>query len=250
MRFRSGTALAGLLLLFGLLLGSAGARSAESVADPWEGMNRRIFAFNEFLDRNMLKPLAKGYQRIAPQFVDEGVSNFFGNLAEVPSCANHLLQWRLREAGLDGGRFAVNTTLGLLGLFDVASRMGIEQKQTDLGITLGRWGLHPGPYLVLPFFGPSSVRDGVGRGGDYFLAPLSHVDDETVAWSLRGTEVVDTRADLLSVEELITGDRYAFLRNLYMKRRVFLVRGEAPPADFDEEFDEDFDDAEFEDESF
>lgn len=238
------------LLLSGLLLGSAGLHAADGNADPWEGLNRRVFAFNEFLDRNFLKPVAKGYQKITPQFVDNGVSNVFNNLGEVPSFVNHVLQGRLPEAGLDGGRFAVNTTLGLVGVFDVASRMGIAQKSTDLGITLGRWGLRSGPYLVLPFLGPSSVRDGVGRGGDYFVTPLSYVEDDTLRWSLRGLELVDVRADLLSVEELITGDRYVFMRNLYLKRRAFQLNGgEPPPAEFEDEFDDDLGD-EFDGEDF
>ncbi len=238
------------LLLSGLLLGSAAVRAADRDADPWEGLNRRVFAFNEFLDRNFLKPVAKGYQKITPQFVDDGVSNVFNNLGEVPSFVNHVLQGRLPEAGLDGGRFAVNTTLGLVGVFDVASRMGIAQKSTELGITLGRWGLRSGPYLVLPFLGPSSVRDGVGRGGDYFVTPLSYVEDDTLRWSLRGLELVDVRADLLSVEELITGDRYVFMRNLYLKRRAFQLNGgEPPPAEFEDEFDDDLGD-EFDGEDF
>ena len=231
------------LLLSTLLLGSTGARAAGEQADPWEGFNRRVFVFNEFLDRNLLKPVAKGYQRITPEFVSNGVSNVFSNLGEVPSFVNHVLQGRLTEAGQDGGRFAVNTTLGLVGLFDVASRMGIEQKNTDLGITLGRWGLRSGPYLVLPLLGPSTVRDGVGRGGDHFLAPLNYVEDDTLRWSLRSLDLVDTRADLLSVEELITGDRYVFMRNLYIKRRAFLLNGgEPPPAEFEDEFDDDLGD--------
>jgi phospholipid-binding lipoprotein MlaA len=238
------------LLLSGLLLGSAHVRGADGKADPWEGLNRRVFAFNEFLDRNFLKPVAKGYQTITPGFVDDGVSNVFNNLGEVPSFVNHLLQGRLPEAGLDGGRFAVNTTLGLVGVFDVASKMGIAQKSTDLGITLGRWGLRSGPYLVLPFLGPSSVRDGVGRGGDAFLAPLRYVEDDTLRWSLRGLELVDVRADLLSVEELITGDRYVFMRNLYLKRRAFQLNGgEPPPVEFEDEFDDDLGD-EFDGEDF
>ena len=238
------------LLLSGLVLGSAGVRAADGDADPWEGFNRRVFAFNEFLDRNFLKPVAKGYQKITPEFVDDGVSNVFNNLGEVPSFVNHVLQGRLPEAGLDGGRFAVNTTLGLVGLFDVASKMGMTQKSTDLGITLGRWGVHSGPYLVLPFLGPSSLRDGVGRGGDYFLQPLNYLEDDAVRWSLRGTELVDVRADLLSVEELITGDRYVFMRNLYLKRRAFQLNGgEPPPAEFEDEFDDDLGD-EFDDEDF
>lgn len=230
------------LLLATLALGSAGA-CARDEADPWEGFNRRVFAFNEFLDRHVLKPAAKGYQKVTPQFVDDAVSNVFANLGEVPSFVNHVLQWRLPDAGLDGGRFVVNTTIGLVGLFDVASKMGIEQKSTDLGITLGRWGVGSGPYLVLPLLGPSSVRDGVGRGGDYFLDPLNQLGDDTLRWSLRGVDTVDVRADLLSVEKLITGDRYVFMRNLYLKRRNFQLEGGEPaPADFEDEFDDELDD--------
>lgn len=230
-------ALLGAALLLGALVGHA----AEAAGDPWEGFNRRVFAFNEFMDRALLKPVATGYQAVTPQFVDVGVSNFFANLGEVPSFANHVLQGRIADAGLDAGRFAVNTTLGIVGLFDVASRMGIQQRSTDFGITLGRWGVDPGPYLVLPLLGPSTVRDGVGRGGDWFVTPVNHVDDETARWSLRALDIVDTRADLFASEELITGDRYAFLRNLYVKRRAFLIDGGPAEADFDDGFDEDFD---------
>ena len=224
-------------LLFGLLLGSAAAWCGEEEADPLEGFNRRVFEFNEVLDRNLLKPAARGYQAVSPQFVDTGVSNVFTNLGKVPAFVNHVLQWRLAEAGSDGRRFLVNSTLGLFGLFDVASKLGIEQHDTDLGVTLGRWGVGSGAYIVLPLFGPSTVRDGVSRGGDLFLHPLFYVDDETTKWSLRALEVVDLRADLLSVEELITGDRYIFLRDLYLQRREFLITGELPEDDFgDEDF--------------
>lgn len=231
-----------LLLVLLVLLAAASVPAVAAEKDPWEGFNRRVFAFNEFLDRNLLKPLAKGYQAVAPDFVDTGVSNFFANLGEVPSFVNHLLQGKLREAGADGGRFAVNSSLGLLGLFDVASKLGIQQYTTDLGITLGHWGMGPGPYLVLPLLGPSSLRDGVGRGGDAVLHPLFYVEDETTQWGLRGVEVVDQRADLLEVEELISGDRYTFLRDLYLQRRSFLVSGGAQ--------DEGFEDDEFGDEEF
>ncbi len=224
-------------LLFGLLLGSALAWCDADESDPLEGFNRGVYQFNDVLDRNLLKPAAKGYQAVTPQFVDTGVSNVFTNLGKVPALVNHVLQWRLAEAGSDGRRFFVNSTLGLFGLFDVASKLGIAQYDTDLGVTLGRWGVGSGPYIMLPFFGPSTVRDGFGRGGDLFLHPLYHVDDETTKWSLRALEVVDLRADLLSVEELITGDRYVFLRNLYLQRRQFQITGELPEDDFgDEDF--------------
>lgn len=233
---------AALLLGTALLVAALGVRAAEASNDPWECFNRRMFAFNDVVDRALLKPAAIGYRAITPGFVDRGVSNFFANLGEVPSFANHLLQGRLGDAGLDVSRFAINSTIGIVGLFDVASRMNIQQKTTDLGITLGRWGFDSGPYLVLPFFGPSSVRDGIGRGGDWFLEPVTYLEDDTARWSLRALDVVDTRAGLLDAEELIAGDRYVFLRNLYMKRRQFLLEGGPGELDFDDGFDDDFED--------
>lgn len=235
-----------LCLPFLLSLGFAisPALHAADERDPWEGFNRGVFGFNEFMDRNLLKPAAKGYQAITPGFVDTGVTNFFANLGEVPSFINHTLQGRLPEAAGDTGRFAVNTTLGLLGLFDVASKMGIEQKTTDFGITLGRWGFEPGPYLVLPFLGPSNVRDAAGRGVDFVGYPLYYVEDTPTRWSLRALEIVDTRADLLETEELITGERYTFLRNLYLQNRAFQISGDQAEPDFDD-FEDEFGEEEF-----
>jgi phospholipid-binding lipoprotein MlaA len=230
-----------------MLLACVDLPASAADKDPLEGLNRQVFAFNEFLDSNLLKPLAQGYRAVTPGFIDAGISNFFANLGEVPAFVNHLLQGRAFEAGTDGGRFVVNSTLGLLGLVDVASKFGIEQHDTDLGVTLGRWGVRPGPYLVVPLLGPSSVRDGVGRGGDLFLHPLYYVEDEATRWSLRGIEVVDLRANLLEVEELISGDRYTFMRDLYLQRRDFLV---SSAAGGDELEDVDFSDDEFGDEEF
>ncbi len=231
-----------LLLGTGLLLAALAAHASGAVDDPWEGFNRHVFAFNEFLDRGLLKPVARGYRVVTPHFVDRGVSNFFSNLGEVPSFANHLLQGHLCDAGLDVGRFVVNSTLGIAGLFDVASHMGIQQKTTDLGVTLARWGMGSGPYLVLPFFGPSTVRDGIGAGGDWFLEPVTYLEDDTARWSLRTLEVVDQRADLLEAEQMVVGDRYVFLRNIYLKRRQLLIEGGPREPDFDDGFDDEFGD--------
>jgi phospholipid-binding lipoprotein MlaA len=211
------------------------AGAASSAEDPWEGFNRRVFAFNESLDRWALKPLAHGYQAVTPEFVDTGVSNVFSNLGEVPALFNHALQWRWREAAVNGQRLLLNSTLGLLGAFDVASKAGIEPAETDAGLTLGRWGVGSGPYLVLPLLGPSSLRDGVGTGADVLMSPLFHLENERLGYSLRGVDAVDTRADLLDVEELITGDRYVFLRNLYLQRRAFLLGGDQPQSDFEDD---------------
>jgi len=222
------------------LLGSLSLQvHAAPANDPWEGFNRQVFRFNEFLDRNVLKPVARGYQTVTPDFVDTGVSNVFGNLGEVPSFANHVLQGKWGDAGANGERLLINSTLGLLGLFDVASKLGIDRHDTDAGITLGRWGVGSGPYLMLPLLGPSSLRDGVGRSADVFMHPLYYVDEERLRYSLRALEIVDSRADVLEVEELITGDRYVFLRNLYLQRRLFLLGGE---SSFEDEFDDDFGD--------
>jgi phospholipid-binding lipoprotein MlaA len=211
--------------------------AAESVRDPWEGLNRKTFAFNEFLDGYFLKPAAKGYQAITPEPVDTGVTNFFANLREVPSFINHAVQAEPRDAADDAGRFIVNTTLGLFGIFDVASKLGIEQKETDFGLTLGRWGVGSGPYLMLPFLGPSSVRDTAGRVVGVFDYPLTYLPPDTEI-PLRALDIVDSRADLLETEELITGDRYTFLRNLYMQRRQFLQGGKLAEPSFDDEFDD------------
>lgn len=226
------------VLLGALCFASLAGHCAERAADPWEGFNRKVYAFNEFLDRNLVKPAAKVYQKVTPQVLDDGISNFFSNLEEVPDLLNHLLQFRMAEAFVGGGRLIVNTTVGLGGFIDVATRIGLERTDTDFGLTLARWGADSGPYLVLPFFGASTVRDGVGRVGDFFfLHPLNYVEDDATRYSLRALEITDLRADLLKAEELITGDRYIFLRDLYLQRRQYLITGELPEDDFgDEEF--------------
>jgi phospholipid-binding lipoprotein MlaA len=216
---------------------SVPARAAGTVSDPWESLNRKTFAFNEFLDRNFLKPAAKGYQAITPEPVDTSVTNFFSNLREVPSFVNHLAQARPKDAAADAGRFILNTTVGVLGLFDVASKVGIEQKNADFGLTLGRWGIGSGPYLVLPFLGPSTVRDAAGQTLDVFSYPVVYLEAPAEI-PVRALEIIDGRADLLETEKLITGDRYTFLRNLYVQRRQFLLGGKVAEPSFDDEFDD------------
>jgi len=216
---------------------SVPARAAGTVSDPWESLNRKTFAFNEFLDRNFLKPVAKGYQAVTPEPVDTSVTNFFSNLREVPSFVNHLAQARPKDAAADAGRFILNTTVGVLGLFDVASKVGIEQKNSDFGLTLGRWGIGSGPYLVLPFLGPSTVRDAAGQTLDVFSYPVVYLEAPAEI-PVRALEIIDGRADLLETEKLITGDRYTFLRNLYVQRRQFLLGGKVAEPSFDDEFDD------------
>jgi phospholipid-binding lipoprotein MlaA len=225
------------LVVIAMLLVPAAARAAGAASDPWESLNRKTFAFNEFLDRSILKPAAKGYQAITPEPVDTSVTNFFSNLREVPSFVNHLAQARPKDAAADAGRFILNTTVGVFGLFDVASKLGVEQKRADFGLTLGRWGVGSGPYLVLPFLGPSSLRDATGQAIDVFDYPVFYLQSQAEL-PARALEIVDGRADLLETEKLITGDRYVFLRNLYLQRRQFLLGGAVAEPDFDDEFDD------------
>ena len=211
--------------------------SASSVDDPWEGFNRKVFAFNDGLDRILLKPVAKGYRAITPEPVDKGVTNFFSNLGEIGNVINSLLQGELIQAGKGTTRFVVNSTLGIGGLFDVANRMGVKESEEDFGMTLAKWGVDAGPYVVLPLLGPSTVRDGIGEVPDYFMNPIIYLDDTPVELSLWALSVIDLRADLLDVDELVSGDRYVFIRDAYLQRRRFLVTGELPEDDFgDEDF--------------
>lgn len=219
---------------------------AGSEADPWEGFNRAIFSFNDTLDRYILKPVAKGYVAITPGFMQTGISNFFNNTGEVATLVNDLLQGKFKQAGLDSTRLLVNTTVGLVGFVDVGSRIGLERHDEDFGQTFGYWGMGSGPYVMLPFFGPSTVRDAAGLVPDYFISPLDSIDDDPVRYSIRGLQAVDARAGLLEAEKLIAGDRYTFIREAYLQRRAFLVRDGAIEDDFPE--DELFDDEGLDDE--
>lgn len=215
---------------------------AQSEADPWEGFNRVMFSFNEILDKYLLKPVAEGYVYVTPSPVRTGIGNFFNNIGEITTVANDLLQGKFRQAGLDSTRFLVNTTVGMVGLVDVGSRIGLSRNDEDFGQTLGYWGLGSGPYLMLPFLGPSTVRDAAGMVPDYFLSPYDQIEDDGTRYGVRGLQVVDLRASLLEVEKLVAGDRYTFFREAYLQRRAFLVRDgvmdETFPDD-DELFDDD-----------
>ncbi|GLK60840.1 MULTISPECIES: MlaA family lipoprotein [Azotobacter] len=200
--------------------------------DPWETFNRAIFRFNDTLDTYFMKPVAKGYQAIAPQFVEDGVHNAYRNIGEVGNLANDLLQVKFHDAGVDSSRLLLNTTIGVLGFVDVATRMGLNRNDEDFGQTLGAWGVSSGPYVVLPFFGPSTVRDTGGLIGDAFTKPYIYMNNTTAKNALFAGEVVDTRASLLSAEKLITGDRYIFIRNAYMQSREFKAQDGKVEDDF------------------
>jgi phospholipid-binding lipoprotein MlaA len=228
-----------LLLTVALFGGCATQTAAKPDArDPFERMNRATFKFNEAVDRAVAKPVAKGYRAVAPQFVETGVSNFMDNLAYPIVLVNDVLQGKFKAALNDTGRLMLNTTLGLGGILDPASDVGLAKNDEDFGQTFGRWGAAPGPYVVLPFFGPSTVRDTVGRVGDYFANPRHYIESDSIRYSLLALDIVDTRARLLSVEDALNQayDRYAFLRNAYLQRRAYLVSdGEIEEEPLDEQ---------------
>lgn len=211
-------------------LGAPSLHAAEE--DPWEGVNRAVFRFNDTVDTYSLKPLAQGYQKVTPDVIETGISNVFSNLGDVVVLANDLLQGKIHDAGIDTSRILFNTTFGVLGFFDVATRMGLQKNDEDLGQTLGAWGLGSGPYVVLPLLGPSTVRDIGGRAGDSFLSPYRYINDVPARNTTRGVDVVDTRAGLLSAERMITGDKYIFIRNAYLQNREFRTQDGQVEDDF------------------
>lgn len=218
------------LALAGLALLPLAGQASE--VDPWESFNRPVFVFNDTLDRWALKPLAQGYQKVTPQFLEDGVGNVFANLGEVGNFANNLLQGKFHDAGVDTARLLINTIAGVGGFFDVAQHAGLPRNDEDFGQTLGVWGLSSGPYLMLPLLGPSTPRDAGGRLVDSvhsFYGAIDHVPTRNVT---RAVDVVDTRADLLAAERVISGDRYVFIRNAYLQSREFKVHDGQVEDDF------------------
>lgn len=217
--------------------------------DPYENWNRKVFAFNDTLDAWILKPTAQGYRKITPQFMRTGIHNFFRNLGEISNLANNLLQLKPKAASKDFGRLLTNTTLGLGGLFEVATpAFGWQRSQEDFGQTLNTWGVPKGPYLVWPVLGGLNLSHVAGLPVDYMARPQRYViDDSTLAWSLNTLQIIQFRAGFLDAEQLIQGDRYAFIRDAYLQRRTFLIHdGQLEEDPFlDEDFD--FDESAFED---
>ncbi|BBB26833.1 MlaA family lipoprotein [Amphritea japonica] len=212
-----------LLLPSFVVVSAAVAQDGNNEIDPWQGFNRSVFEFNEVLDGYLLKPAAQGYQFVTPDIVETGVSNFFGNLADVGSIVNSLLQLKGEAAVQDFSRVIFNSTIGLGGIIDVATPMGLPEHKEDFGQTLGYWGVQSGPYLVLPLLGPSNVRDGISKIPDSMLDPVGEVNPIRTRNQLYALRIVDTRADLLAAEQLLNGDRYTAIRDAYMQRREFLV---------------------------
>ncbi|ROT98434.1 VacJ family lipoprotein [Marinobacter sp. R17] len=200
------------------------SKGPKDERDPWEGWNRNVYAFNEFIDDWFLRPVAEGYRFITPDFVDKGVTNFFTNLGELNNFVNSVLQLKGESAVVALGRFTYNTTFGLGGLIDVGTAFDLPERPEDLGQTLGYWGVGSGPYLVLPFLGPSTGRDFGGLVGDLTVMPSTWDYIESPEnYYMRGLQIVDKRADLIPAESFISGDSYTFVRNAYLQRRQFLI---------------------------
>jgi len=226
------------LLVSGISLAAAAplSVSANSEVDPWEGFNRPVFNFNEGLDKYAVKPLTQGYRYVTPDIAEKGVSNFFDNLGDVRNLLNNLLQFKFEAAGQSFARLTFNSTFGLFGLIDVATPMGIERKPEDFGQTLGYWGVPSGPYLVLPFFGPSNPRDGVSIFADAAVDPVRQVGDTSDRNALYGLRLLDTRSRLLQAEQIISGDKYSFIRDAYMQRREYQINDQAVDVDYKNDF--------------
>ncbi|OWP68642.1 VacJ family lipoprotein [Pseudomonas sp. K2I15] len=205
---------------------------ADSDTDPWEGINRPIFSFNDTLDTYALKPLAQAYQFVTPRVAQDGIHNFFNNLGEVKNLSNNLLQAKFHSAGVDTSRFLLNSTIGLVGLIDVATPMGLQRSDEDFGQTLGYWGVNSGPYLVLPLLGPSTLRDAPAILPDAYANPVRYVGDVPTRNSLYGVSMIDGRAQYIKSEKLITGDKYNFIRSVYLQHRAFSIKDGNVKDDF------------------
>jgi len=228
---------AGLISAILLLSGCATTQTAEGVNDPFEGYNRAMYSFNDVMDRAVIKPVAKVYDTVLPEPISWGVSNFFSNLTEITVILNDLLQLKFGQAFDDMGRFALNSTVGIAGIFDVAGHAGHKKNDEDFGQTLGFWGVEPGPYVVLPLFGPRNVRDSFGLIGDTYTHPVTYIDHVPTRNQIVATGLVDKRANLLGVEKVLDEaalDEYSYVRDAYTQRRQNLVYdGNPPEEDFD-----------------
>ena len=223
-----------LLAALAAVSGCATAPGRTTSHDPWSGFNRGVYKFNDGLDRTVLKPTAKAYKAVTPNWLRGMTGRFFANLSYPATIVNQLLQGKPVLFLQDTGRFITNTTLGLGGLFDVADRMGMPSHDEDFGQTLAVWGVPSGPYLMLPLLGPSTLRDGPAKVPDYFLGVTRQLDVSTpVEWGTRGLEIIDERAALLSTEATLESayDRYGIMRDAWVQRREYLIFDGNPPEE-------------------
>ena len=218
-------------------------KEADEQNDPWQGWNKSTQSFNDSFDKHVLKPVAKGYLDVTNDTVDEGVTNFFSNINDIGVTINDILQFKLLQGGMDISRFIINTTAGVAGIFDWASKIDLPKHNEDFGQTLAFWGVPSGPYLVLPFFGPSSPRDTVGLIGDAFMDPITYVSifggfpGTAASGGSSAVDVTDYRAGVMSTEKVVDeatdGDRYDFVKSSYLQHREYLIYDGNPPHEED-----------------
>ena len=212
------------------------AENEDVNVDPFESTNRIVFEISDDLDTMIIRPVAEIYRDVTPRFIKNSVTNFFYNLSEVDTIINQLLQGKIVLAGQDSLRFLINSTIGIVGFVDVATRVGFERHDEDFGQTLGYWGVPAGPYVFLPLIGPSTIRDSFSKPTSWFLSGNLSVSDEEAKIFINLLDAVETRERLLVAEKLIVGDKYEFVKSVYLQTRNDLV--------FDGEVEDEFDDFE------
>ena len=211
---------------------------SEEVNDPFEDFNRKTFEFNENVDEKLLKPIAKFYSNFPPK-VKNGVSNFFNNLEDVETSINQILQGKPKKSINDITRFIINSTIGLAGFIDVASKIGLERHEEDFGQTLAVWGVGSGPYIMLPGLGPSTLRDTLSRPVSSFSSVTFHMTDADVNFALKGIDAIETRERLLDVESLLSGDKYSFVKDAYIQSMNYEIKD---GIDVEDDFVDDMED--------
>ena len=211
---------------------------SDEVKDPFENLNRKTFEFNENLDEKFARPVAEAYSKFPPK-IKIGISNFFNNLEEVDTFVNQLLQGKPKQSINDLTRFVINTTVGLGGFIDVASKIGLERHEEDFGQTLAVWGVGQGPYVMLPVLGPSTLRDTLSRPVSSFLSVTFHMTETDVNIALKGIDAIETREKLLGIESLLSGDKYSFVKDAYIQSMLYEIKD---GIDVQDDFIDDMDD--------
>lgn len=231
-----------LLLLTSIMLLNAEEPLEANEKDPYENLNRVVFDISDSLDESFLKPAAQVYSDYTPLFIKDSVTNFFYNLTEIDTVMNQLLQGKPKLAAQDSLRFLINTTMGFGGIFDVASRIGFERHDEDFGQTLGVWGVEAGPYVFVPFVGPSTIRDLVGIPLSWYVSGTFAIEDNKTKIFFSVLDVIETRERLLAAENLIIGDKYEFVKDVFMQSREHEVKD----GDVEDQFLNEFEDELFE----
>ena len=233
-------------ILLILLLVTTGCATKSSMSadfnpdDPYEKSNRKVFEFNNKIDKLFLRPVTDFYDKATPEFAQTSITNFFANLDDIRISINNLLQGNVVESMSDITRFFINSIFGLGGFFDVASEIGLEKHSEDFGQTLGKWGAKPGPYLMLPFLGPSTTRDAFTFVGDTALAPALSLDDNAARVGLISLDLINTYSAFTGIADIESKDQYAFLRDAYLERRKYEINDGLSEEDLSN--DEDFED--------